>query len=56
MQSELVYLKTQLGFALGEWQALDDATKEWYRKAEFWLATAMFLHEQLDGVYEGGQI
>lgn len=33
MQSELVYLKQQLGFALGEWQSLDEGTKEWYRKA-----------------------
>lgn len=32
-ESELTYLKKQLGFTLGEWQKLDDVTKEWYRQA-----------------------
>ena len=29
----LVYLKNQLGFALGEGQALDAETKDWYKAA-----------------------
>lgn len=32
-ESELSYLKKQLGFTLGEWGKLDDATKNWYRNA-----------------------
>lgn len=32
-ENELVYLKKQLGFVIGEWQKLDDVTKEWYRAA-----------------------
>ena len=32
-KAPLVYLKEQLGFALGEWSALDQPTKEWYRQA-----------------------
>lgn len=27
------YLKTQLGFTLGEWSKLDKETQDWYRNA-----------------------